>query len=103
EKKDPTQQLLRFIAREHAGEAGIVDCQSRKRAEEIAQVLCREGMDALPYPAGLDAQVRQRHQDRFLRDEGVVMTATIAFGMGTDNPDVRFVAHLAMPKNSERY
>jgi ATP-dependent DNA helicase RecQ len=103
EKKDATQQLLRFIEREHAGEAGIVYCQSRKRVEEIAAVLCKEGMDALPYHAGLDADVRQRHQDRFLRDEGVVMTATIAFGMGIDKPDVRFVAHLDLPKNIEGY
>jgi ATP-dependent DNA helicase RecQ len=103
EKKDPTLQLLRFIEAEHAGEAGIVYCQSRKRVEEIAELLCREGMDALPYHAGLDAEVRQRHQDRFLRDDGVVMTATIAFGMGIDKPDVRFVAHLDLPKNIEGY
>lgn len=103
EKKDPTLQLLRFIEAEHAGEAGIVYCQSRKRVEEVAELLCREGMDALPYHAGLDAQVRQRHQDRFLREEGVVMTATIAFGMGIDKPDVRFVAHLDLPKNIEGY
>jgi ATP-dependent DNA helicase RecQ len=103
EKKDPTLQLLRFIEREHAGEAGIVYCQSRKRVEEIAAVLCRGGMDALPYHAGLKPEVRQRHQDRFLRDEGVVMTATIAFGMGIDKPDVRFVAHLDLPKNIEGY
>jgi ATP-dependent DNA helicase RecQ len=103
EKKDPTLQLLRFIENEHAGEAGIVYCQSRKRVEEIAELLCREGMDALPYHAGLDADVRQRHQDRFLRDDGVIMTATIAFGMGIDKPDVRFVAHLDLPKNIEGY
>ena len=103
EKKDPSLQLLRFIEREHAGESGIVYCQSRKRVEEVAEMLCREGMDALPYHAGLDAEVRQRHQDRFLREEGVVMTATIAFGMGIDKPDVRFVAHLDLPKNIEGY
>jgi ATP-dependent DNA helicase RecQ len=103
EKKDASQQLLRFIEREHAGEAGIVYCQSRKRVEEIAALLCKEGMDALPYHAGLDAEVRQRHQDRFLREDGVVMTATIAFGMGIDKPDVRFVAHLDLPKNIEGY
>jgi ATP-dependent DNA helicase RecQ len=103
EKKDPTQQLLRFIENEHAGEAGIVYCQSRKRVEEIAELLCREGMDALPYHAGLDVGVRQRNQDRFLRDDGVIMTATIAFGMGIDKPDVRFVAHLDLPKNIEGY
>jgi ATP-dependent DNA helicase RecQ len=103
EKTDATKQLLRFIEGEHAGEAGIVYCQSRKRVEEVAEMLCREGMDALPYHAGLDAEVRQRHQDRFLRDDGVVMTATIAFGMGIDKPDVRFVAHLDLPKNIEGY
>lgn len=103
EKKDPTLQLLRFIEREHAGESGIVYCQSRKRVEEIAQVLCKEGLDAMPYHAGLEPEVRQRHQDRFLREDGVVMTATIAFGMGIDKPDVRFVAHLDLPKNIEGY
>lgn len=103
EKKDPTLQLLRFIEGEHAGESGIVYCQSRKRVEEIAEILCREGLDAMPYHAGLEPEVRQRHQDRFLREEGVVMTATIAFGMGIDKPDVRFVAHLDLPKNIEGY
>ncbi|MBC5763852.1 DNA helicase RecQ [Ramlibacter albus] len=103
EKKDATSQLLRFISNEHDGEAGIVYCQSRKRVEEIAQTLCQEGVDALPYHAGLEPDVRQRHQDRFLRDEGVVMVATIAFGMGIDKPDVRFVAHLDLPKNIEGY
>ena len=103
EKKDATAQLLRFINTQHADEAGIVYCQSRKRVEEIAEMLCQEGMDALPYHAGLDARVRQQNQDRFLRDEGVVMVATIAFGMGIDKPDVRFVAHLDMPKNIEAY
>ena len=78
EKKDPTLQLLRFIEGEHQGEAGIVYCQSRKRVEEVAELLCREGLDALPYHAGLDAQVRQRHQDRFLRDDGVVMRSGAA-------------------------
>jgi ATP-dependent DNA helicase RecQ len=103
EKKDATTQLLRFIEREHRGDAGIVYCQSRKRVEEIAQTLCEQGIDALPYHAGLEAEVRQRNQDRFLRDEGIVMVATIAFGMGIDKPDVRFVAHLDMPKNIEGY
>jgi ATP-dependent DNA helicase RecQ len=103
EKKDATTQLLRFIEREHEGEAGIVYCQSRKRVEEMAQTLCEQGVDALPYHAGLEAEVRQRHQDRFLREEGIVMCATIAFGMGIDKPDVRFVAHLDMPKNIEGY
>jgi ATP-dependent DNA helicase RecQ len=103
EKKDPSTQLLRFIEREHEGDAGIVYCQSRKRVEETAQMLCQQGIDALPYHAGLDAEVRQSNQNRFLRDDGVVMVATIAFGMGIDKPDVRFVAHLDMPKNIEGY
>jgi ATP-dependent DNA helicase RecQ len=103
EKKDPSTQLLRFIEREHEGDAGIVYCQSRKRVEDTAQMLCQQGIDALPYHAGLDAEVRQANQDRFLRDDGVVMVATIAFGMGIDKPDVRFVAHLDMPKNIEGY
>ena len=103
EKKDATAQLLRFIQGEHDGDAGVVYCQSRKRVEEIAETLCQHGIDALPYHAGLDARVRQDNQNRFLRDEGVVMVATIAFGMGIDKPDVRFVAHLDMPKNIEAY
>ncbi|MGB4061819.1 MAG: DNA helicase RecQ [Burkholderiaceae bacterium] len=103
EKTDPSQQLLRFIQREHAGEAGVVYCQSRKRVEEVATLLAREGVNALPYHAGLDSRVRQTHQDRFLREDGVVVVATIAFGMGIDKPDVRFVAHLDMPKNIEGY
>jgi ATP-dependent DNA helicase RecQ len=103
EKKDASAQLLRFIEREHEGEAGVVYCQSRKRVEEVAEMLAQTGIDALPYHAGLDSAIRQKHQDRFLRDEGVVMVATIAFGMGIDKPDVRFVAHLDMPKNIEGY
>ncbi len=103
EKKDASAQLLRFIEREHEGEAGVVYCQSRKRVEEVAEMLAQTGIDALPYHAGLDAGTRQKHQNRFLRDEGVVMVATIAFGMGIDKPDVRFVAHLDMPKNIEGY
>ena len=103
EKKEATTQLLRFIEREHEGDAGVVYCQSRKRVEDVAVALQAAGVNALPYHAGLDASVRQRHQDRFLREEGIVMTATIAFGMGIDKPDVRFVAHLDMPKNIEGY
>ncbi len=107
EKKDGMTQLLRFIRQEHLGpqghDAGIVYCQSRKRVEEVAAQLCEAGFDALPYHAGLDPQTRQRQPDRFLRDEGVVMVATIAFGMGIDKPDVRFVAHLDLPKNIEGY
>jgi len=103
EKQDARKQLLRFIDGEHAGDAGIVYCQSRKRVEEIAQWLQTQGVAALPYHAGLDKELRQAHQDRFLRDDGVVMVATIAFGMGIDKPDVRFVAHLDLPKNIEGY
>ncbi|WP_395686529.1 DNA helicase RecQ [Caenimonas koreensis] len=103
EKKDATAQLLRFIEREHEGEAGIVYCQTRKRVEEIAATLSQQGIRALPYHAGLDQDVRQANQDRFLREEGIVMAATIAFGMGIDKPDVRFVAHVDMPKNIEGY
>lgn len=107
EKKDATTQLQRFIRDEHTGsdghDAGIVYCQSRRRVEEVAAMLCDAGLNALPYHAGLDAAVRQRHQDRFLREEGLIMVATIAFGMGIDKPDVRFVAHLDMPKNIEGY
>ncbi|WP_457324900.1 DNA helicase RecQ [Roseateles sp. P5_E11] len=99
----PRDQLLRFINDEHEGEAGIVYCQSRKKVDETAAWLESEGIKALPYHAGLDADVRRRHQDRFLREDGIVMVATIAFGMGIDKPDVRFVAHLDLPKNIESY
>ena len=103
EKLDATRQLLRFIQSEHAGEAGIVYCQSRKRVEEIADTLQGAGINAMAYHAGLDAGLRQQRQDKFLRDDAMVMVATIAFGMGIDKPDVRFVAHLDMPKNIEGY
>ena len=103
EKKDATQQLLRFIQHEHDGDAGIVYCQSRKRVEDVAQMLADQGINALPYHAGLDQRVRQDNQNRFLREDSIVMVATIAFGMGIDKPDVRFVAHLDMPKNIEGY
>ena len=103
EKDDARRQLLRFIRDEHEDDAGIVYCQSRKKVEETATWLTDEGLTALPYHAGLDADVRKRHQDRFLREEGIVMVATIAFGMGIDKPDVRFVAHLDLPKNIESY
>ncbi|QCB48780.1 DNA helicase RecQ [Hydrogenophaga sp. PAMC20947] len=107
EKTDGTQQLLRFLRDEHSSaqghDAGIVYCQSRKRVEEVAGMLCDAGFNALPYHAGLDAAKRLNHQDRFLREEGLIMVATIAFGMGIDKPDVRFVAHLDMPKNIEGY
>ena len=103
EKDDARRQLLRFLRDEHDGDAGIVYCQSRKKVEETAAWLNGEGIAALPYHAGLDAVVRKRHQDRFLREDGIVMVATIAFGMGIDKPDVRFVAHLDLPKNIESY
>ncbi len=103
EKKDATQQLLRFIQHEHDGDAGIVYCQSRKRVEDVADMLAGQGINALPYHAGLDQRVRQDNQNRFLREDSIVMVATIAFGMGIDKPDVRFVAHLDMPKNIEGY
>jgi ATP-dependent DNA helicase RecQ len=103
EKDNARAQLLRFINDEHEGDAGIVYCQSRKKVEETADWLKSEGINALPYHAGLDSDVRRRHQDKFLREEGLVMVATIAFGMGIDKPDVRFVAHLDLPKNIESY
>jgi ATP-dependent DNA helicase RecQ len=103
EKENPRAQLLRFIEDEHEGEAGVVYCQSRRKVDETAAWLCQQGMNALPYHAGLDTSVRQRHQDRFLREDGIIMVATIAFGMGIDKPDVRFVAHLDLPKNIEAY
>ena len=103
EKKEPLAQLLRFIEREHPDDAGVVYCQSRKRVEEMSAALVDAGLKSLPYHAGLPPEVRQENQDRFLRDEGIVMVATIAFGMGIDKPDVRFVAHVDMPKNIEGY
>ena len=103
EKDEAKKQLLRFLRDEHEGDAGIVYCQSRKKVEESAAWLSSEGIPALAYHAGLDADVRRRHQDRFLREDGLVMCATIAFGMGIDKPDVRFVAHLDLPKNIEGY
>ena len=103
EKDDPRRQLLRFLRDEHEGDAGIVYCGSRKKVEETANWLCNEGIPALPYHAGLEQDQRRRHQDRFLREDSLVMVATIAFGMGIDKPDVRFVAHLDLPKNIEAY
>ena len=94
--------LLEFLAG-HRGEAGIVYCLSRRKVEEVTQQLVAAGFDALPYHAGLPNPIRQRHQDRFQRDDGVVMVATIAFGMGIDKPDVRFVAHTDLPKSVEAY
>ncbi len=97
------EQLYRFIRNEHDGEAGIVYCLSRKRVDDTAAWLCRKGLRALPYHAGLSNEIRQQHQERFLREEGIIIVATIAFGMGIDKPDVRFVAHLNLPKSIEAY
>ena len=97
------EQLLRFIHEAHAGDAGIVYCLSRKRVDEVAAWLATKGLNALPYHAGLDNRVRAAHQTRFLNEEGVIMVATIAFGMGIDKPNVRFVAHLNLPKSVEAY
>jgi ATP-dependent DNA helicase RecQ len=101
-REDGRRQLLDFLAG-HRGQAGIVYCLSRRKVEETAAFLAREGIEALPYHAGLDAAVRAAHQRRFLREDGIVMVATIAFGMGIDKPDVRFVAHLDLPKSVEGY
>lgn len=103
EKDQVRQQVLAFIEREHAGDAGIVYCLSRRRVEETAAFLQERGIEALAYHAGMDAATRAHHQRRFLREDGVVMVATIAFGMGIDKPDVRFVAHLDLPKSLEGY
>ncbi len=103
QKDNAKQQLLRFLRREHEHDAGIVYCLSRKKTESIAHWLTEQGFTALPYHAGLDSSVRQRHQQRFLREEGVIIVATIAFGMGIDKPDVRFIAHLDLPKSIEAY
>ena len=102
QKDNAKRQLLDFL-RGHRDEAGIVYCMSRRKVEETAEFLCKEGMNALPYHAGLPAEVRAANQRRFLREDGIVMCATIAFGMGIDKPDVRFVGHLDMPKNIEGY
>ena len=102
-KNQPVQQLLQLIRSEHPGDAGIVYCLSRASVEKTATALAEQGIPALPYHAGLDARVRADHQSRFLREEGIVMVATIAFGMGIDKPDVRFVAHLDLPKSVEGY
>ncbi|MFD7692192.1 DNA helicase RecQ [Streptomyces sp. NPDC059374] len=102
-KADPKKQLLSFLREEHAGDAGIVYCLSRKSVEATAEFLSRNGIEAIPYHAGLDAGTRAAHQSRFLREEGLVVVATIAFGMGIDKPDVRFVAHLDLPKSVEGY
>ncbi|MCD9047550.1 DNA helicase RecQ [Luteimonas sp. MHLX1A] len=102
QKDDARRQLLDFL-QAHRGSAGIVYCMSRRKVEETAEWLVAQGVDALPYHAGLDARLRATHQRRFLREDGVVMVATIAFGMGIDKPDVRFVAHTDLPKSIEGY
>ena len=103
EKENVRRQLLDFITTEHAGEAGIVYCLSRKKVEETAEFLRENGLNALAYHAGMDTPTRSRHQSRFLREDGLIMVATIAFGMGIDKPDVRFVAHLDLPRSIEGY
>ena len=102
-KHNARQQLLAFLKAEHPQDAGIVYCLSRKKTEETASWLATQGFTALPYHAGLPAEERAAHQARFLREEAIVMVATIAFGMGIDKPDVRFVAHLDLPKTIESY
>jgi ATP-dependent DNA helicase RecQ len=103
DKQNAQSQLKAFIAERHAGDAGIVYCLSRGKVEDTAEALTKAGITALPYHAGLDASVRARNQDRFINEDGVVIVATIAFGMGIDKPDVRFVAHLDLPKSIEAY
>ncbi len=102
-KDRPREQLLRFIRERHAGESGIVYCMSRRATEQIADWLNTRDIPALAYHAGLEPRIRQHHQSRFLREDGLVMVATVAFGMGIDKPDVRFVAHLDLPKTLEAY
>jgi ATP-dependent DNA helicase RecQ len=103
DKQNAPAQLKAFISERHAGDAGIVYCLSRAKVEDTAAALTKAGIEALPYHAGLDAHIRARHQDRFLNEDGIVIVATIAFGMGIDKPDVRFVAHLDLPKSIEAY
>lgn len=103
QKNNPKIQLMRFLREEQAGNSGIVYCLSRNKVEQIAEWLSSEKFTALPYHAGLPANVRQKNQERFLREDNIIMVATIAFGMGIDKPDVRFVAHLDLPKSIEAY
>jgi ATP-dependent DNA helicase RecQ len=103
DKQNAPAQLKAFVAERHSGDAGIVYCLSRAKVEDTAAALTKAGIEALPYHAGLDASLRARNQDRFINEDGVVIVATIAFGMGIDKPDVRFVAHLDLPKSIEAY
>jgi ATP-dependent DNA helicase RecQ len=102
-KDNPRSQLFKFLQSEHKGDAGIVYCLSRKKTEQTADWLTNQGLTALPYHAGLPGNTRNAHQERFLNEEAVIIVATIAFGMGIDKPDVRFVAHLDLPKSIEAY
>lgn len=102
-KNRPKVRLLEFIKNDHPGQSGIVYCLSRKKTEETALWLESEGVKSLPYHAGLGQEIRSHHQDRFAKEEGLVVCATVAFGMGIDKPDIRFVAHLDLPKNLEAY
>ena len=103
DKQNAPAQLKAFITERHAGDAGIVYCLSRAKVEDTAAALTKAGIAALPYHAGLDANTRARNQDRFINEDGIVIVATVAFGMGIDKPDVRFVAHLDLPKSIEAY
>ncbi|WP_019605719.1 DNA helicase RecQ [Teredinibacter turnerae] len=103
QKNKPREQLLRFLKDEQQGNCGVIYCLSRAKVEDTANWLCQQGFNALPYHAGLPASVRQQNQSRFLREDNIIIVATIAFGMGIDKPDVRFVCHLDMPKSVEAY
>lgn len=103
QKQNPREQLLQFLESEHKGDSGIIYCLSRKKVEETAQWLTNKGWNTLPYHAGLDSSIRQKNQNQFIREEDCIMVATVAFGMGIDKPDVRFVAHLDLPKSMENY
>lgn len=103
DKQNAPAQLKAFIAERHTGDAGVVYCLSRAKVEDTAAALTKAGIEALPYHAGMDARLRARNQDRFINEDGIVIVATVAFGMGIDKPDVRFVAHLDLPKSIEAY
>ncbi|QEY25656.1 DNA helicase RecQ [Neisseria zalophi] len=103
EKNNGKKQLLDFIMKQMAGQSGIVYCLSRKKVEDTARFLCEHGLDAIPYHAGLSMDIREANQQRFTREDGVIVVATVAFGMGIDKPDVRFVAHLDMPQSVEHF